>query len=390
MPNRLIRACILSLAAAAGSVPALAQDNPPPPGMDGYEPISVEKMRLEAARVMPMLDTAAARMFLLSTSFLPVPAPRTLHINRAEQKVLTDAEFNQLPEEARAGYEARELDDHYFYYTGYGTPLAYARPLDIAAAEMQRRGKSGNVFKGTKIFDFGFGSIGHLRMLASLGADVRGVEVDPILEKLYSEPDDTGFVEKMGLNEDVTDGTLTLAFGKWPADEVVKDKIGGGYDLILSKNTLKNGYLNPEKEVDPRRLVHLGVEQREFVETVFAALKPGGLFLIYNLSPKQSEEQYMPWADGRCPFPKGMFEAAGFEVIAFDVDDSKAARRLGDALMWNQGPRPMNLEEDLFGLYTLVRKPDGKNGHDHGDHDHDGHDHDHAGHDHKHDGHDHK
>jgi hypothetical protein len=81
--------------------------------------------------------------------------------------------------------------------------------------------------------------------------------------------------------------------------------------------------------------------------------------MIYNLCPAPSppDKPYKPWADGRCPFPEPMLVAAGFEVAAYDRDDSETARRMGHALGWDQGPSPMDLANDLFGTYTLARKP---------------------------------
>src|SRR5262249_241072 len=87
------------------------------------------------------------------------------------------------------------------------------------------------------------------------------------------------------------DGPLQPVTGQWPADAAtlaaVKAALPDGLDLFLSKNTLKRGYIHPERETDPRRLVHLGVDDAAFVAAVAQALKPGGLFVIYNL---RSEE----------------------------------------------------------------------------------------------------
>ena len=60
---------------------------------------------------------------------------------------------------------------------------------------------------------------------------------------------------------------------------------GGSYDLFLSKNTLKRGYIQPEKKVDRRLLVDLGADDPAFLKAVAKALKPGGWLVIDNLSP---------------------------------------------------------------------------------------------------------
>jgi hypothetical protein len=152
---------------------------------------------------------------------------------------------------------------------------------------------------------------------------------------------------------------VTLLHGKFPTEESLKTAVGGGYDLILSKNTLKNGNLHPEKPVDKRLLVDLGVDDETFVRALFAALKPGGRVLIYNLYPAQSppDQPYKPWADGRCPFPVALWEKVGFKVKAFDRNDTRSAHALGRALEWDKGQTAMDFEKDLFALYTLVEKP---------------------------------
>jgi hypothetical protein len=129
--------------------------------------------------------------------------------------------------------------------------------------------------------------------------------------------------------------------------------VGGNYDVFISKNTLKNGYIHPAEKVDPRMLVYLQVDDETFVHSVYNALAPKGWFMIYNLCPPQAEDRYIPWADGRCPFTRELLEATGFTVLAYNEDDSAAAREMGKLLGWNQS---MNLETDLFAVYTLVRK----------------------------------
>jgi hypothetical protein len=151
---------------------------------------------------------------------------------------------------------------------------------------------------------------------------------------------------------------VTLLHGRFPAEAAVRTAVGKGYDLILSKNTLKNGYLHPSRPVDKRLLVDLGVDDGAFVRALHGVLRPGGWVLIYNLCPSQSPEgkPYKPWADGRCPFPRALWQEAGFTVVAFDVDDSAPAREMAHLLGWDRGEGAMDLEKDLFALYTLVQK----------------------------------
>jgi hypothetical protein len=151
---------------------------------------------------------------------------------------------------------------------------------------------------------------------------------------------------------------LRVLHGRFPTDPALVKELGGGYDLFLSKNTLKRGYVHPERPVPDRQRIDLGVSDAEYVRAVHRLLRPGGYFFIYNLSPAPAppDKPYLPWADGRSPFPAETLQAEGFEVIAFDKDDSPAARAMGRALGWDQGEPAMDLEKDLFGTFTLARR----------------------------------
>jgi len=140
----------------------------------------------------------------------------------------------------------------------------------------------------------------------------------------------------------------------------VQKAVGNGYDLILSKNTLKKGYVHPERPVEKRRLLNLDVDDAQFLKAIYTALKPGGRILIYNISPTPSppDRPYKNWADGRCPFPRESWESAGFRTVAFDRDDSDAIRLVAHALAWDRGEAPIDLKTDVFALYSLFQKPE--------------------------------
>lgn len=301
-------------------------------------------LREEVAAVRPLAQTDVGRAFLSAVDRLAPPTASVVFHDSARTYYYTEAQGAALPDTARAKLVRRALDARFFYTTRYGTPLAYVRALDlVSAAGLKDLG-------GARILDYGYGTIGHLRLLALNGADVVGVEVDPLLQALYASSQGT-----------VGKGSITLLHGRFPGDAAVGAAAAGGYDLILSKNTLKRGYVHPERPVDKRLTVDLGVSDSVYVAEVFRRLKPGGLFLIYNLSPAPSppDQPYKPWADGHSPFHESMLKAAGFTVVAFDRDDSEFARRMGHALGWDEGPSPMDLAKDLFGTYTLARRPAG-------------------------------
>lgn len=352
------------LAAGALAQPPAEPAPPPPPPPPATPPAtpfddatSVERLRAEAAALIAEVKEPCPRRFLVATSYLPFPGDREVFVNRAARKVISPEAYAELPETDRAGFLSRIVTEHEFYYTKYGSPLAYIRPLELLC---EHAGGGWEPLRAKRLLDFGYGTIGHLRLLASTGMDCVGVEVDPLLPVLYRFPDDTGVVPGVPMGEEVLpDGRLTLVHGRWPADEKAVAEVGTGFDVILSKNTLKNGYINPEYPVDKRMLVDLGVSNETFVKKVFESLNPGGLFLIYNICPAQNPDpaKWIPWADGRCPFPREMVEAAGFEVIAFDKEDDDAARRVARALQWNVGPGAMDIDADLYTHYTILRRP---------------------------------
>jgi SAM-dependent methyltransferase len=303
----------------------------------------------EARAIAPLVNSRLANDFLKAAAYLPSIAPRTVYLDEPKKTYLSEAAAKKLDQEKQAKLKRVDLDESFYWNTKYGSPLAYARPLELL-------GRSGlDSVSGKKILDFGYGTIGHLRLLAAQGALVTGVDVDPLLPALYSDPGDQGIVK----NHQGPDGQIRLVSGRFPADAVTKTAVAGDYDLIIAKNTLKNGYVHPEQTVDVRRLLNLGAPDATFVRSLHQALKPGGRVLIYNISPAPSRpgEPYKHWADGRCPFAKADWKTAGFQVVAFDQDDSEAARALGHALSWDQGASAIDLKADLFAMYSLLEKP---------------------------------
>lgn len=307
------------------------------------------RLRADAKALRPLVRSSSARAFLAATGSLPHVAPRVVWRDSARTRAWTDTEARALADTTRARLVSREYDESFYWNTRYGSPLAYVRAIEILAGN-----GFGSIAK-KRIADFGCGTIGHLRLLAMLGAEARGIDVDPMLRVLYAEAGDQGAVRgPLG-----TRGSVTLSIGRWPAETEIQTQVGDGYDLFLSKNTLKNGYIHPAQAVDPRMTVQLGVADSVFLAEVHRVLRPGGRVLIYNLCPAPAApgKPYIPWADGRCPFPESQWRAAGFRVVAFDRDDSPAARAMGHALGWDRGESPMDLEHDLFATWSLFEKP---------------------------------
>lgn len=341
--------------------PVMAQLSPPPPQQSPPAGFAVAKIRDDAAELRSFVSSPLAQAFLEAVRLLPDVPSREILIDRANRRYFTPWEAQALPESDRAKLETRTLDEQFFYNTKYGSPLAYCRALDLlATAEHPRAIRR---IEERKILDFGYGSIGQLRLMAAQLADVVGVDVDPLLRAYYRQCDERYFTSGVDapqlLEVDVfpRPGSVRLVDGRWPADSETVTRVGGGYDLFLSKNTLKRGYIHPEREADPRMLIDLGVSDERYLAKLFEILNPGGWVMIYNLcpAPAPADKPYIPWADGRCPFTQEAIRAAGFEVVEFDRDDSEQARRMGDLLGWDDSG--MNLKDDLFAWYTLLRKP---------------------------------
>jgi SAM-dependent methyltransferase len=367
---------------------------------------ALQVLNLQADTLSGFVSSPIAKQFLAAVPDLPSMQPRTIYVNKTTRTYLSEADYIKYAKESDAtkatdssnviarseatkqsipsdstnviaseatkqsissdstnviaseakqsipditGFEKRELGEEFYYFTRYGTPLAFVRALDLVGTAGLAK------LDGARIADYGFGSVGHLRLLASCGANVTGIEVDPLLKLLYAQPSDAGFIARARSAGEGKPGQVTLAFGSFPADSATRGIVGQGYDLFISKNTLKHGYIHPEREVDPRMLVQLGISDSAYIKTVYDLLKPGGLFMIYNLHPKLSapDEKYLPWSDGRCPFAKELLEAAGFTVLGYNVDDTEQARAMGTRIGWD---KEMNYETDLYGQYTLVRK----------------------------------
>jgi hypothetical protein len=308
-----------------------------------------ETMVEQALRLRAFAVSEIANDFLDAVPELPpLTGARVVYRNRATRDAIPESKASTMSEAELEGYTRLELDEEFYYFTMYGTPLAFVRPLDLI-------GRAGlESLDGARVADFGFGSVGQLRLMAANGASTHGIDVDPLLGILYGRATDTGPVLRAKSAGAGESGEIAVHIGQWPGDAVVAGAVGGDYDAFISKNTLKAGYIHPAEEVDPRMLVHLGVDDDTFVRAVYDALKPGGLFMINNLCPPQSPDQYIPWADGRSPFPRALLEKTGFRVLAFDRDDTEAAREMGALLGW--GDQTSGLDTDLFGTYTLARK----------------------------------
>ena len=308
---------------------------------------SLRALAAEAERLVPLVDTPLARALLGAVENLPPVAPTTIYRASAGgylAPAYTEAEYEALSAPERVDLTPQSIDTRAFYYTFYGSPLASIRAFDWAALHGLER------LDGARICDFGFGSVGQLRLLAACGAEVVGTEVMPALRAIYAVPEAQGAVRG-----DDLEGTVRLLFGRWPAEPALVRAVGEGLDLFVSKNTIKRGYLDPPVEIAAHQRMELGVEPAEFLDALRRALRPGGLVVFYNLggAPAPEGEPYRPAADIATPWSPAEYEAHGFEVLAHDRDDSDRARAFGRALGWDES---MALDTELFARVTILRR----------------------------------
>ena len=213
-----------------------------------------EKLTGEAAALAPLVKSDLAKAFLDATASLPEVGDRSVYREK-DGAAYSSRERDAMAEEKRGTLTERKCSPTFYYYTGYGSPLLYVRALDLlAGADSENWGKE--KLAGKRVLDFGYGSIGHLRILASLGMNVTGIEAEPLLHALYSDPSDNGVIDG---HRGGPDGHLRVLLGRWPAEEaILRDSMrvpgaddgkeavaNGGYDLFMSKNTLKRGYIHP-------------------------------------------------------------------------------------------------------------------------------------------------
>lgn len=348
----LIGALVCVAGAFASAAQEEAQQEQPAPE-PAQKSTARGRIASEAAAVREMAETDLGRAFLAAADDLPPMAEaRSVYFRRADARAITPEAFEALPEEERAAFKAMEVSETY-YYSLYSTPIAYLRAIDLAAGA----GLTG--VDGKRLADFGFGNLGQLRTLAALGADVVGIESDHTHAAIFRMPEDEGSVARAPEAGAGEPGSVSLVFGQYPASDAIIEEVGGGLSLFMSKNTLKKGYIHPEREADPKLLVHLGVDDATYVRTVYEALEPGGVFVMYNLYPKPAaeDEPYKPWASGECPFERELVEAAGFEVVLWNVDDSDKARHMGRLLGWDAGMTEEQFTDGFNAMATILRKP---------------------------------
>lgn len=289
-------------------------------------------------------STLATEMLAQVNRLPPGHSGRFYAAFRPNEAITADA-YEALGEDEQARYQEITFGPADTYDTFYGTPLVYVHVLDLYEQHSGERS-----IDGAKILDLGYGQIGQLRLWAQMGADVTGVEVDPVLTALY---DDSPLVGDADGDPD-TPGSVTLIEGAYPQDGDTREAVGESYDLIVSRNLLKRGYVKPEKTTpgfpEP---VAWGMTDDEAPAAFYDTLAPGGYLIIESLGPAPDPEK--PWSDISNPWDRAAWERAGFEALAHDEDESHFVREQGRALGWDA---QMDLDEGLYSVYSVYKKPE--------------------------------
>jgi SAM-dependent methyltransferase len=282
----------------------------------------VARLQALAKKLRAHASSDLARDWLDASGSLPWIQPRRLYQYPAKKDLFPRSAVMKLPAEHRALLLSREFDERAYYDGRYGNGLAYW-PLIEALA---RNGVSS--LAALRVLDIGYGTILPLRLMACLGARTLGIDTDTFPIAIYGEPADTGPIRavKAKTNPSAVAGSIDLLRGRVGADWTPEPE---SLDLIVSRNTLKNGYVHPSADYAHEPNVRLELDDRAFVRIVRESLRRGGLFVLYNtFDPAEPG----PGADGRSPFSREDFTNAGFEVLAHDQPDDAQQAIFADVM----------------------------------------------------------
>jgi len=89
-----------------------------------------------------------------------------------------------------------------------------------------------------------------------------------------------------------------------------------------------------------------GRDKESVASALYDLLSPGGYILVYNVSIEPSPSENA--------LERDLWEGAGFEIHAFDLDDRGVALGIGRELGWEAHAMP--LDENIRSMYTLLQR----------------------------------
>jgi hypothetical protein len=266
--------------------------------------------------VAALVECKGTKSFLAATRALPEVGARSVLYDSKTREAVSPEEHARLAPEEQARFQATSFDPEFYYTTRYGTPIARARGRRRRAAASRRR-----TWPSEAHPRLGYGGIGHLRPLASLGCDVVGVEVDPLLRVYYGASDqlDPGRERWSRGRAEARARTLARRCSG-------EGRRRGGLRPRASKNVPKKGYVRFAQKVDPWMLVDLGDTAR-VPGRGRARPSPAGS-AICNLCLAQRATARSPglW---RVALHEGRVRRGRLRAARLDVDDRAQAQELG-------------------------------------------------------------
>jgi SAM-dependent methyltransferase len=261
------------------------------------------------SEIAPLFAGGLGERYVLKALALPPVKRRIVYRDRGAVHTWSAGEAMKQSDSQSLMPVAVSVDT--FYARACGTPFEDARALDLVAPP----GLTDLTSKRALVL--GCVAMSELWMLASLGADAVGVDPDPEIVALY-----TG--APLPFSPNVSGGgRVTFTPSRFFSDPAARSSIGGGFALVVSRNTLSRGRVHPTRPAPAR--IDLGMDDDAFARSLFDALAPGGRAILYNTGVAPPGAPLLPENDLRSAFDRATWERAGF--VDHDSDRLRDRRR---------------------------------------------------------------